>query len=68
MYTQSLVSMGDGKFFSSAAAGMQSACNPLSLDELASFSRQLLNILFTPYWHLDQTNVQQGSVPWVYLR
>ena len=68
LYTQSLVTMGDDEFFSSAAAGPQSARNPLSLDELSSFSRQLLNIAFTLYWREDQTNVQQGSVPGVHLR
>lgn len=52
--------MGDDEFFgTSPSAG---ARNPLTLDDLTSFSRQLLNIAFTLYWREDPTNVQGGSV------
>lgn len=44
------MTMGDDEFF-----GITAARNPLSLDELVSFGRQLLNIAFTLYWRDDQT-------------
>jgi ubiquitin-protein ligase E3 C len=64
--------MGDDEFFSSASSSASSSTpaprNPLTLDELTSFSRQLLNIAFTLYWREDQTNVQEGGVPGVNLK
>lgn len=62
LYTQSLLTMGDDEFFSSSPS-VDAPRNPLTLDELTSFSRQLMNIAFTLYWHEDQTNVQEGGVP-----
>jgi len=56
--------MGDDEFFSSASSASSATPaprNPLTLDELTSFSRQLLNIAFTLYWREDQTNVQEGG-------
>ncbi|THH16719.1 hypothetical protein EW146_g3984 [Bondarzewia mesenterica] len=67
LYTQSLLTMGDDEFFSSVTAASTAARNPLTLDELTSFSRQLLNIAFILYWREDQTNVQQGGVPGIKL-
>jgi ubiquitin-protein ligase E3 C len=61
--------MGDDEFFSSAAGpargsgGASVSGNPLSIDELISFSRQLLNIAFPLYWHEDQTNIKETDVP-----
>jgi hypothetical protein len=49
--------MGDDEFFGSTAAR-----NPLTLDELVSFGRQLLNIAFILYWRDDQTSLQVTSV------
>jgi hypothetical protein len=49
--------MGDDEFFGSATAR-----NPLILDELVSFGRQLLNIAFTLYWRGDQTSLQETNV------
>ena len=69
LYTQSLLTMGDDEFFSSAATTAPTAPrNPLTLDELTAFSRKLLNIAFTLYWREDQTNVQEGGVPGVNLK
>ncbi|GBE82990.1 HECT-domain-containing protein [Sparassis latifolia] len=62
LYNQALLTMGDDEFFSSNSS-VNVARNPLSVDELTSFSRQLLNIAFTLYWKEDQTNVQEGGVP-----
>ena len=62
LYTQSLLTMGDDEFFSTALR------NPLTLDELTSFSRKLLNIAFTLYWREDPTNVHEGGVPGVNLK
>ena len=47
--------MGDDEFFgtstSASGSGTQRAvCNLLSIDELVSFSKQLLNVAFTLYW------------------
>jgi ubiquitin-protein ligase E3 C len=52
VYTQALVTMGDDEFFSShSTSSITSAAarNPLTLDDLASFSRKLLVIAFTLY-------------------
>jgi hypothetical protein len=49
--------MGDDEFF-----GSTTARNPLTLDELVSFGKQLLNIAFTLYWHDDQTLLQETNV------
>jgi ubiquitin-protein ligase E3 C len=68
LYNQALLTMGDEEFFSTAATASASSTNiasrnPLTTDELTSFSRQLLNITFLLYWREDQTNVQAGCVP-----
>jgi ubiquitin-protein ligase E3 C len=60
LYTQTLLTMGDDEFFGTTSNASQR--NPLTLDELTSFSRQLLNIAFMLYWREDQTNVQEGGV------
>jgi ubiquitin-protein ligase E3 C len=52
--------MGDDEFFGSTNNTSQR--NPLTLDELTSFSRQLLNIAFMLYWREDQANVHEGGV------
>jgi ubiquitin-protein ligase E3 C len=57
MYSQALLTMGDDEFFGSTAAR-----NPLTLDELVAFGRQLLNIAFTLYWREDQTLLQKKNV------
>lgn len=68
LYNQALLTMGDEEFFSTSANASTSSTNiasrnPLTTDELTSFSRQLLNITFLLYWREDQTNVQDGSIP-----
>ncbi len=57
LYTQSLLTMGDDEFFGSSGTR-----NPLTLDDLTSFSRQLLNIAFILYWRDDQTGLQKEMV------
>lgn len=54
--------MGDDEFFGTSNTSTTSPRNPLNLDELTTFSRQLLNIAFVLYWREDQTNVQEGGV------
>ncbi|GJE97910.1 HECT-domain-containing protein [Phanerochaete sordida] len=67
LYNQALLTMGDDEFFSSSPTVLSSAAlaansatttttarNPLTLDEITSFSRQLLNIVFLLYWREDQ--------------
>ncbi|KZT63967.1 hypothetical protein DAEQUDRAFT_679458 [Daedalea quercina L-15889] len=51
LYTQALLTMGDDEFFNSSGPTVHR--NPLTLDELTSFSRQMLNIAFTLYWRDD---------------
>ena len=51
--------MGDDEFFGSSPGV---ARNPLTLDELVSFGRQLLNIAFTLYWRDDQTLLQETNI------
>jgi ubiquitin-protein ligase E3 C len=66
LYTKALVTMGDDEFFGTSSgsggviggsaastSGVTLARNPLTLDELTSFSRQLLNIAFALYWRED---------------
>lgn len=58
LYSQALLTMGDDEFFGStrgglSGAGARAARNPLTLDELVSLSKQLLNIAFTLYWRDD---------------
>lgn len=52
--------MGDDEFFGTISNSAMR--NPLTLDELISFSRQLLNIAFALYWKDDQGAVQEGEV------
>lgn len=59
LYTQALLTMGDDEFFGSNATTR----NPLSLDELTSLSRQLLNVAFTLYWRDDQSHAEEGGIP-----
>ncbi|PPQ89897.1 hypothetical protein CVT25_004840 [Psilocybe cyanescens] len=60
LYSQALLTMGDDEFFGTrggAGAGgaqVQVQRNPLTLDELIAFSRQLLNIAFGLYWRGDE--------------
>ncbi|KAG6888453.1 hypothetical protein C0995_008128 [Termitomyces sp. Mi166 len=69
IYTKAMVTMGDDEFFgtnSGASSGgrvlgsvgaggvVQVARNPLSLDELVGWSRQLMNVAFALYWRDDR--------------
>ncbi|KDQ51194.1 hypothetical protein JAAARDRAFT_41256 [Jaapia argillacea MUCL 33604] len=69
LYTQALLTMGDDEFFSSMNSAVapskttSAARNPLSLDDLTTFSRKLLNIAFVLYWREDQAGVMEGGVP-----
>jgi ubiquitin-protein ligase E3 C len=47
--------MGDDEFFSNSRA----RANPLTLDEVASLSKQLLNITFPLYWQYDERSISQ---------
>lgn len=51
LYTQALLTMGDDEFFNKS--GSSPHRNPLTLDELTTFSRKMLNIAFTLYWRED---------------
>ncbi|KDR68246.1 hypothetical protein GALMADRAFT_146484 [Galerina marginata CBS 339.88] len=48
LYSQALQTMDDHEFLGSASGSQ--VCNPLTLAEVASFSVQLLNIIFSLYW------------------
>ncbi|KAI0784812.1 HECT-domain-containing protein [Abortiporus biennis] len=71
LYTQALLTMGDDEFFStSTSSGPR---NPLTLDELTSFSKQLLNIAFTLYTKEDQAQLGDivpgmNGLKWINVR
>lgn len=54
--------MGDDEFFASAAPNATGARNPLTLDEVVAFSRQLLNVVFALFTELDQRGLQQQGI------
>lgn len=58
LYSQALLTMGDDEFFGSTTIGTTGKVqrNPLNLDELVAFSKQLLNIAFTLYWRDDSNS------------
>ncbi|KAG5644449.1 hypothetical protein DXG03_008348 [Asterophora parasitica] len=64
LYTQAMLTMGDDEFFGDGSSARNSskttnvttaplARNPLTLDELVEWSRQLRNIAFALYWRGD---------------
>jgi ubiquitin-protein ligase E3 C len=57
--------MGDDEFFSDleSPARANAPRNPLTLDEIISLSRKLLNIAFTLFWREGQIGAQDGVVP-----
>ena len=70
LYTHSLLTMGDDEFFSGfdAPARANVPRNPLSLDEITSLSRKLLNIAFTLFWREGQIGAQDGVIPGLNLK
>ncbi|KAF5355124.1 hypothetical protein D9756_005712 [Leucocoprinus leucothites] len=70
LYSQALLTMGDDEFFSETGATR----NPLMLDDLRRFSKQLLNIAVTLYWREEYTTPGQQLVtqdlkcPWETVR
>ncbi|KAG8876937.1 hypothetical protein FRB97_003808 [Tulasnella sp. 331] len=67
MYTHALLTMGDDEFFSIATRS-NAPRNPLTLDELTAFSKQLMNITFPLYWNEDQLNVKEDCIPGTTIR
>lgn len=65
LYTHSLLTMGDDEFFSGLGAPVRANAprNSLTLDEITSLSRKLLNIAFTLFWREGQIGAQDGVVP-----
>lgn len=70
LYTQALMTMGDDEFFASrpgAVSVPQAQRNPLTVDEVIAFSRQLMNIAFVLIWHMSMdesdTSSFKGKVP-----
>ncbi|EIN13090.1 HECT-domain-containing protein [Punctularia strigosozonata HHB-11173 SS5] len=66
VYQRALLTMGDDEFFASARAntGVSRAAgagNPLTLDELTGWSRQLLIIAFHLYWRQDAFHLAEES-------
>ncbi|KAJ7110703.1 HECT-domain-containing protein [Mycena crocata] len=88
LYTQALATMGDDEFFSFAGTEMgpptatsSAAQNPLSLDDLILFSRQLLRVVWALYFRLTSDSKlsnttatgrpvrgRSGQTEWVQLR
>ena len=61
LYNQMLLTMGDDEFFGTNDISTSSR-NPLSLDELKSFSRRLLIIAFTLFQREGQADWHKGTV------
>jgi len=57
--------MGDDEFFSGFDTPVRANTprNPLTLDEITSLSRKLLNIAFTLFWREGQIGAQSGRIP-----
>ena len=57
LYLQALLTMGDDEFFgsSSSSSSGRPVRHPLTLDELVSLNKKLMNIAFTMYWRDDQS-------------
>jgi len=70
LYTHSLLTMGDDEFFSGVDAPVRASAprNSLTLDEITSLSRKLLNIAFTLFWREGQIGAQDGVVPGLNLK
>ncbi|KAF9445554.1 HECT-domain-containing protein [Macrolepiota fuliginosa MF-IS2] len=70
LYSKALLTMGDDEFFSETGATR----NPLALDDLRRFSKQLLNIAVTLFWREEYTSLGQQLVtpdlkcPWETVR
>ncbi|KZT44623.1 ubiquitin protein ligase [Sistotremastrum suecicum HHB10207 ss-3] len=62
LFNHILLTMGDDEFFASAAPNATGARNPLTLDEVVAFSRQLLNVVFALFTELDQRGLQQQGI------
>ena len=60
-YTYSLLTIGDDEFFSLSSTSSTVSRNPLTIDDLVAFSRQLLHIAFLLYWFEDQAKVKEGG-------
>jgi ubiquitin-protein ligase E3 C len=65
LYTLALLTMGDDEFFGGGVA--DAPRNLLSLGEVISFSRRLLNIAFALYWRDDQISSVQGQSAFIQL-
>lgn len=62
LYSQGLVTMGDDEFFSTIVGPASDAAqrNPLSLDEISVFTRQLLNIAWVLWMHSSDLGIEQS--------
>lgn len=60
LHSQALT-MGDNEFFGSFPS-IHAVRNPLTIDELLSFSKQLTNVAFTMYWRDDQSTMHEVYV------
>lgn len=65
MYARSLLTMGDDEFYASAASSSSSSSNagrnPLTLDEIVTFSAMIRNATFALYWQDEGTVSQEGA-------
>ena len=73
VYTQTLLTMSDDEFFSSDSLVTSASAihkNPLTIDEVVSFSKQLMNIAFMLYWFENSfQGVEQSSfLTWESIR
>ncbi|KDR68243.1 hypothetical protein GALMADRAFT_1354690 [Galerina marginata CBS 339.88] len=62
LYCKALETMDDQEFLGNVPGSP--GCNPLTLEEVASFSAQLLNIVFTLYWRSLDYWSDDWDEPW----
>lgn len=72
LYSQALRTMNDEEFFASRSIASTSSSpinsNPLTIDEVIAFSRQLMNIAFTLYWNETLPVVDWLPISWEGVR
>ncbi|KDR68273.1 hypothetical protein GALMADRAFT_78904 [Galerina marginata CBS 339.88] len=65
LYSQALQTMDDNEFFGTAPGSQ--GCNPLTLEEVALFSVQLLNVLFSLYWRSSDYWGESNEIQPLYI-
>ncbi|KDR81293.1 hypothetical protein GALMADRAFT_1358495 [Galerina marginata CBS 339.88] len=65
LYSQALQTMDDDEFLGNAS--WSQTCNSLTLAEMASFSAQLLNIVFSLYWRYSDYCHDENNMHYIHI-